>query len=97
MEKDLQSQVKIIAEFFGFQLSDQQATTVAEKCTFQAMKSNPNPAINKIPEFSKKGSRLRKGIIGDWKNHFSKQQLEQFQKFYESRMNGTALDFEFKV
>lgn len=97
LQKDLQGQVKIIAEFLGFQLSDKQAKTVAEKCTFQAMKSNPNPAIHKMPKFSKKGLRLRKGIVGDWKNHFSDPQLEQFQQLYESRMNGTGLDFEFQM
>jgi hypothetical protein len=97
MQKDLQGQVKIIAEFLGFQLSEQQIKTVAEKCTFPAMKLNPNPAIHKIPEFSKKGLRLRKGIVGDWKNYFSEQQLEQFQQLYESCMNGTDLDFEFQM
>ncbi|MGJ5673989.1 MAG: sulfotransferase domain-containing protein [Nostochopsis sp.] len=96
LKKDLSSQVKIIAEFIGFQLSDEEAKDVAQKCTFQAMKSNNNMRFF-VNKFIKKGSHLRKGIVGDWKNHFSDEQLEQFQKLYESRMNGSGLDFEFQM
>lgn len=97
LKKDLTGHVKIIAEFLGFQFSDQQAKDVAEQCTFQAMKSNSNLGINQLTKILKKGSHLRKGMVGDWKNHFSDEQLEQFQKLYESRMNGTGLDFEFEL
>ncbi|MBE9167854.1 sulfotransferase domain-containing protein [Pleurocapsales cyanobacterium LEGE 06147] len=96
LKKDLQSQVKIIAEFLGFHFSDEEAEYVAERCTFQAMKSNSNLPIHKLTKFFKT-SHLRKGIVGDWKNHFSDEQLEQFQKLYESRLNGTGLNFEFEV
>jgi Sulfotransferase domain len=97
LQKDIQSQVKIIAEFLGYQLSQQQIKTVAEKSSFQSMKSKPSPFMKKISELSKTGSPLRKGIVGDWQNYFSSQQLEQFNKFSEYHMNGTGLDFEFKI
>ena len=97
LKKDIQGQVKIIAEFLGVQLSNSEAKAVAEKCTFQAMKANPNVGTNKFTKFFiKKGksSHLRKGIVGDWENHFSNEQLEVFQKLYQSRMDGTGLEFE---
>lgn len=97
LKKDLQGQVKIIAEFLGYQFSDEEVKEIAEKCTFQAMSSNSNTAIHKLAKFVNQGSHLRKGIVGDWKNHFSDEQLEQFQQLYESRMNGIGLDFEFEV
>ncbi len=96
LKKDLKSQVKIIAEFLGFKLSDEEAQAVAEKCTFQAMKSNPNLEVNKFSKVIKKGSHLRKGVVGDWKNHFSNEQLKEFNKLYQSRLKGTGLEFEFQ-
>ena len=97
LKKDLKGQVKIITEFLGFYLSDEEAETVAEKCTFQAMKANPNELMKKFSKLLKKGSHLRKGIVGDWKNHFSEEQLEAFQKLYQSRLDGTGLEFEFEA
>ena len=96
LKKDLPGQIKIIAEFLGVKLSDEEAKAVAEKCTLQAMKSNPNLDINKFPlKFITKGSHLRKGIVGDWKNHFSDEQLEAFDRLCQSRLNGTGLEFQF--
>ncbi len=99
LKKDLKVQVKIIAEFLGLKLSDEEAKAVAEKCTFQAMKSNPNLDMNKIPpkllKIVKIDSHFRKGIVGDWKNHFSDEQLEAFDELSQSRINETGLEFEF--
>ncbi|MDJ0635781.1 MAG: sulfotransferase domain-containing protein [Xenococcaceae cyanobacterium MO_188.B29] len=93
LKKDLKGGVKIIAEFLGYKLSKEEANAVAEKCTFQAMKSNPNLEVNKFSKLSKKSSHLRKGVVGDWKNHFSDEQLAEFNKLYESRLKGTGLQF----
>jgi hypothetical protein len=94
LKKDLKGQTKIIGEFLGFHLSDEEAGFVSEKCTFQAMKANPDQAMKNFSKLFKQGAYLRKGIVGDWKNHFSDEQLKQFQKLYESCMNGTGLEFE---
>ena len=97
LKQDLQSQVQIIAEFLGFEFSEEEARSVKEQCTFQAMKSNPKLNINKLPKSKsllKKSSHLRKGIVGDWKNHFSEEQLAEFDRVYQSRLKGTGLDFE---
>ena len=93
LKKDLKGEVKIIAEFLGFQFSDEQAEAVAEQCTFQAMKNKSNNT--KFSKIFKQSSHLRKGIVGDWKNHFSDEQLEEFNQLYKSRMDGTGLEFEF--
>ena len=98
LKKELKSQIKIIAEFLGHDFSDEEAQAVKEQCTFQAMKSNPKLNINKQPGSSslfKKSSHLRKGIVGDWKNHFSDEQLAEFDRVCQSRLKGTGLDFEY--
>ena len=98
LKKDLNGQVKIIAQFLGFNFSDRQVEAVAEQCTFQAMKKNPPKTINsKILQIFNKGLHVRKGIVGDWKNHFSDEQLEKFNQLYKSRMDGSGLEFEFEA
>ena len=95
MYKIHKAQVKIIAKFLGFNFSDEEAKAVAEKCTFQAMKSNPNLQVNKFSQIFRKDSHLRKGVVGDWKNHFSDEQLAEFDKLYDFKLKGTGLEFEF--
>jgi len=34
---------------------------------------------------------LRKGVVGDWKNHFTAEQDARFKVVWEQKMGGTAL------
>lgn len=90
-----------IAEFLGYDLSKQEAERVAEVCSFSAMKANKNTNYDRYRhQIYKKESDfnfMRKGIVGDWQNHFSEEQLAEFNQLYASRMNGTGLDFEFTI
>ncbi|KAG8430554.1 hypothetical protein GDO86_020395 [Hymenochirus boettgeri] len=38
---------------------------------------------------------MRKGICGDWKNHFTVSQSERFDEYYQREMSGTNLSFRF--
>ncbi|OCR00393.1 hypothetical protein BCD67_12830 [Oscillatoriales cyanobacterium USR001] len=90
-----------IAEFLGYSLSRQEAERVSEECSFSAMKANKNTNYDRYRhQIYKKESDfnfMRKGIVGDWQNHFSHEQLAEFNQLYASRMNGTGLDFEFTI
>ena len=44
-----------------------------------------------------KKKHMRKGIVGDWKHHFSDEQLQKFNHLYKSRVDGTGLEFEFET
>ena len=94
LKKDFKGQAKIIGEFLGFKLSDEEAEAVEQECTFEAMKKKSNNT--KFAKMFKRSSHLRKGIVGDWKNHFSDAQLEEFNQLYKSRMGDTGLEFEFE-
>jgi hypothetical protein len=34
---------------------------------------------------------LRKGVVGDWRNHFTAEQDVRFKAVWEQKMGGTAL------
>ena len=42
-----------------------------------------------------KGDFVRKGVVGDWKNLFSDEQNQRFEKIFKEKMEGTGLEFEF--
>ena len=64
------------------------------------MKDNPttNPNMAEpIPSLFKPGEQqfLHKGIVGDWKNHFTSEQNAEFDAIYAEKMKGSRLDFDF--
>ena len=100
LKKDLKGQIGVIANFLNFNHSQEELEKIAEKCTFKAMKSNPDVSTATLEQhkdklFKKKASLLRKGIVGDWKNHFSDEQLEKFNSWCNSHLEGTGLEFDF--
>ena len=100
MKKDHRGAVKKISEFIGYDLEEEVIDTIVEKSTLQSMKDNPatNPNKVKMPvPIFKPGEQqfLRKGIVGDWKNHFTPEQNAEYDAIYAEKMKGSRLDFEF--
>ena len=42
-------------------------------------------------------SILRKGVVGDWKNYFTPELNERFEKEVLSTIEGTGLEFDFEL
>lgn len=99
MKKDLLGHVKKIAEFIEVPISQEEAQRVTQACSFSSMKADPKTNYDryrdKIYKKDSTFSFMRKGVVGDWKNYFSDEQLAEFNKLYASRLEGTGIDFEF--
>ncbi|XP_072163327.1 sulfotransferase 1C2-like [Diadema setosum] len=98
MKKDLKESIRQISEFMGKSFSDETIDAIVAGSTFDAMKknktSNPDQVIKRVKEGSK--SFMRKGVIGDWKNYFSDEQNERFDKIYAEKLAGSGLEFTFE-
>ena len=91
MKKDHRGAVKKIAEFMGYNLKGEVIDMIVEKSTFQNMKENPGFS-NK---FRKPGADFfRKGVVGDWRSHFTPQQNVEFDTVYAEKMKGSGLEFD---
>ncbi|XP_073410412.1 sulfotransferase 2B1-like [Dendrobates tinctorius] len=94
--QDLRGCVVRICKFLGQDLDDAQIDLVAKHSTFKAMKENAMSNWTEIP-FEvldlTKGSFMRKGIAGDWKNHFTVAQSEYFDKIYKEKMKDVNVKF----
>ena len=55
-----------------------------------------NPAINDFyMKFRKPDAAFfRKGVVGDWRSHFTPQQNVEFDTVYAEKMKGSGLDFD---
>ncbi|KAM3922399.1 sulfotransferase 2B1-like [Leptodactylus fuscus] len=92
--QDLRGSVVRLCKFLGQELDDAQIDLVVEHSTFKSMKKNPmsNWSQSDILDNSK-GSFMRKGISGDWKNHFTVAQSEYFDKIYQEKMKDFNMSF----
>ncbi|KAI8502867.1 Tripartite motif containing 37 [Branchiostoma belcheri] len=72
------------------QLTDEALTRVLTSCSLKSMKKrlSVSDAWRRVI--------VRKGVVGDWKNHFSAEESEKFDQTYRKRMAGSGLEFEFE-
>ncbi|XP_071777392.1 amine sulfotransferase-like [Centroberyx gerrardi] len=96
MIQDLQSVVERISLFLDKDLTDEQLANVVKHSTFRNMKKIPQANYELVPEDlldHHKGSFMRKGTIGDWKNHFTVAQNERFDQVFQKEMKDFPLSF----
>ncbi|XP_062316012.1 sulfotransferase family 1, cytosolic sulfotransferase 5 isoform X1 [Osmerus eperlanus] len=100
MKKDPAKEIRRISEFLGQNTSDQLIDNIMQMTTFAAMRENPMANYSTIPEtiFDRQASEfLRKGEVGDWKNHFSSQENKVFEEHYNTMMADVDIPFCFSV
>jgi len=96
LKADLRGEIVKIATFLGKSLTDEQLTKLTEHLGFNKMKNNAavNNEIGK--EFGilkQKGHFIRKGITGDWKNHFSPEMNSRLDAWITKNTAGTDIRF----
>ena len=91
MKADLHSSIRTVATFLGHDIDDAMLNKIAEQCTFSAMKKND--ALNKFKVFGKEF--LRKGVVGDWRNHFTAEQSAKMDALVAEKTAGTGLVYDY--
>ncbi|XP_015277963.1 PREDICTED: sulfotransferase family cytosolic 2B member 1-like [Gekko japonicus] len=94
--QDLRGSVEKICHFLGKELNSQQIDSVVEYASFRKMKENKMSNFSLIPDHlmdHKRGTFMRKGICGDWKNHLTVPQNKYFDRVYQEKMWGMNTTF----
>ncbi|XP_077289159.1 luciferin sulfotransferase-like [Arctopsyche grandis] len=102
MKRDLPSIIRKAAAFLDKQVTDEQIGKLCEHLSFKSMKNNP--AVNLEPIIEKTNGKsyleqtklrfIRKGEIGDWKNHMSEEMSQRFDDWSSKHLEGTGLNFD---
>ncbi|CAH2319314.1 sulfotransferase family cytosolic 2B member 1-like [Pelobates cultripes] len=89
LQQDLRGCVLRICKFLGQELEDEAIDSVVKNSSFKVMKDNKMANWTTIPSDvldHSKGSFMRKGVCGDWKNYFTVAQNEIFDDVYQEQM-----------
>uniref|UniRef100_I3KKX3 Sulfotransferase n=1 Tax=Oreochromis niloticus TaxID=8128 RepID=I3KKX3_ORENI len=92
--EDTEQELVRICSFLGLSPTTELKKQVTEKVQFDNMKNNKmvNGSADEVFDL-KISPFMRKGRVGDWKNHFTVQQDEQFNEDYKKKMKNTDLQF----
>ncbi|XP_032377373.1 cytosolic sulfotransferase 1 [Etheostoma spectabile] len=84
--------------FLGLSPSAEEKEIIIGKVLFDVMKNDNmvNRSTVKELDFTK-SSFMRKGKVGDWKNHFTVAQDEKFDENYKQKMKNSTLQFRTEV
>ncbi|XP_054913757.1 sulfotransferase 1C2 [Poeciliopsis prolifica] len=89
-------EVERIMRYLDLSVSDDVIDRIVELTSFKNMKENPMANYSCIPSlvFDQSISPfMRKGEVGDWKNHFTPEQSKMFDEDYEKQMKDVNIPF----
>lgn len=100
LKEDIRKEVIKLIQFLGRKSSKELVDKIIQHTSFQEMKNNPATNYTMLPDEmmnQKKYSFIRKGISGDWKNHFTVALNEKFDVHYEQEMKGSTLKLRTEI
>ncbi|KAM4651436.1 sulfotransferase 2B1-like isoform 1-T3 [Discoglossus pictus] len=95
LKQDHRATVLKICKFLGKDLSKEAIDLVVEHSSFSSMKQNKMSNQSQVPDhvMNKKNNFMRKGISGDWRNHFTKLQEDYIERTYKEKMKDLNMKF----
>ncbi|KAF6270082.1 sulfotransferase family 1C member 2 [Rhinolophus ferrumequinum] len=96
IKKDPKHEIQKVMKFMGRNLDETVLDTIVQETSFEKMKENPMTNRSTVPKSILDQSIspfMRKGTVGDWKNHFTVAQNERFDQIYRKKMEGTSINF----
>lgn len=98
LSEDFLQEIFKLCDFLGLSPSSEQLEKIQAAATFENMRQNKMISYSTAKMMDQKVSPfLRKGKIGDWKNHFTVSQNEEFDEHYKQKMKDSQLVFRTEV
>ncbi|XP_056400058.1 sulfotransferase 2A1-like isoform X2 [Hyla sarda] len=94
--EDHRGTIKKICTFLEKELEEQVIDLVVKNSSFNSMKNNNMSNNSLVPDYiidTKNNHFMRKGITGDWKNHFTQKQMEHMNVIYREKMKDLDVKF----
>lgn len=99
MKADFATVLTTVAEFIDRPVSAETIEKVTELCEFDELRQHGKDqvAIPKVFYDPKKSPFFRKGIVGDWKNHFTQEQNDDFDERVEKVLRAKGIHFVYEI
>ncbi|MCI4381093.1 hypothetical protein PGIGA_G00247700 [Pangasianodon gigas] len=98
MVENTAREVERLCSFLGLSTPTEEREKITKNSHFDSMKQNKMTNYSTIPVMNLSISPfMRKGKVGDWKNHFTVAQNEQFDKHYKEKMKDPTLKFRTQI
>ncbi|XP_063320929.1 cytosolic sulfotransferase 3-like [Pelmatolapia mariae] len=96
--EDCGREIDRLCSFLGLSPSVEEKERVRASVTFDSMKQNKMTNYSTVKTMNHNVSPfMRKGKVGDWKNHFTVAQNEKFDEDYKQKMKNPDLKFRFEI
>merc|ERR1719334_576886 len=89
LKEDMVPQLRKLAQFLGREYDDEFLVKIAEKTNLSYVKKHKDLGMHDV--LIKKEGLYRKGVIGDWKTHFTEEQSRRFDAIILRKMNGCSI------
>ncbi|XP_066485300.1 sulfotransferase 1 family member D1-like [Tiliqua scincoides] len=100
MKEDPRRELQRVLRFLEKEVTEEIVQRILHHTSFQEMQKNPTSNYKHAPAALMDHSVspfMRKGISGDWKNHFTVAQNEKFDEDYAEKMKGSTLTFRMEI
>ncbi|XP_066943138.1 luciferin sulfotransferase-like isoform X1 [Macrobrachium rosenbergii] len=97
MKADLPAVIKKIASFLGKSVTEKEVELIADHCSFGSM--SKNKAVNNEDIAAAESERgksikfMRKGKVGDWKNHLTADHIKAFKEWTQKSLAGSDFPY----
>ncbi|XP_071973529.1 sulfotransferase 2B1-like [Engystomops pustulosus] len=100
MCKDLRRSIKKLCGFLGCPMYSEEVNKIEQNCKFDIMSKNIMVNYTLVPKEildHEQSKFMRKGVVGDWKNHLTDEQNEVFDKLYKEKMSNCDLEMVWNI
>ncbi|XP_045188917.2 amine sulfotransferase-like [Mercenaria mercenaria] len=97
--KDMRKTIYQIAEHLGVAVTPEEVDKIAEHCSFREMKASKSTNAGWMLDHWQVDKRfvghVRKGKVGDWRNHFNSDMSEKIDKMVQEKVGDLDLKFDY--
>ncbi|KAG7157769.1 Luciferin sulfotransferase-like 4 [Homarus americanus] len=97
MKEDLPAVVRRVAAFLGRKVNEKEVEQLAQHCSFSTMSNNASVNHESILAIDNERAKdikfMRKGKVGDWKNHLTEEQQKAFKTWTLKHLQGSDFPY----